>query len=65
MYLCNRNDKRHGEDKSYYIAFYKLYCMDFHIHTISSLCLILLVQTDFCKILTSVSINTKRTLGHQ
>ena len=64
MYLCNRNDKRHGEAKSYYIAFYKQHSMDFHIHTISSLCLILFVQTDSCKIQTSVSIDTKRISDH-
>lgn len=64
MYLCSRNDKRHGEDKSYHIAFYKLYRMDVHIHTIYSLCIILFVQTDFCKIQTSASIDTKRTLDH-
>ncbi len=64
MYLCRRNDKRHGEDKSYYIAFYKLYCMDFHIRTIYPLCLILLAQTVFCKIQASALKDTKRTLDH-
>lgn len=64
MYLCSRNDKGYGENKSYHIAFYKRFSMDIHIHTIYSLCPILLAQTDFCKILTSVSIDTKRTLGH-
>ena len=65
MYLCSRYDKRHGEDKSYHIAFYKLYRMDVHIHTIYPLCLILLAQTDFCKSQTSALKDTKRTLDHQ
>lgn len=64
MYLCRQNNKRYGETKSYHIAFYKQHSMDFHIHTISSLCLILLVQTDSCKGQVAVSVGTKKTLDH-
>lgn len=65
MYLCRQNNKRYGKTKSYHIAFYKQHSMDFHIHTIYPLCLILLAQTDFCKSQTSALKDTKRTLDHQ
>lgn len=64
MYLCRQNNKRYGEIKSNRIAINKRYRMDVHIHTIHPFCLILLVQTDFCKVQASVSVDTKRTLGH-
>lgn len=45
----------YGEDKSCHIAFNKLYSMDFNLHTIYPLCLILLAQTDSCKDQVAVS----------